>query len=98
MAWREEGNRAAEQKGHLLGYDAQSSRCGAIRFMTSNENVAGFLDFSPDWFPGTSNDPSVLNLESMGLFASDTEVLSALKVFQEARDGEIRDMERLADD
>ena len=69
-----------------------------LRFMTSNEDVAGFFYFYPDWFPGMSNDPSVLNLESMGLFASDTELLSALKVFQEAKDGEIRDLERLADD
>ena len=69
-----------------------------LRFMTSNENVAGFFYFYPDWFPGMSNDPSVLNLESMGLFASDTEVLSALKVFQEAKAGEIRDLERLADE
>ena len=69
-----------------------------LRFMTSNEDVAGFFYFYPDWFPGMSNDPSVLNLESMGLFASDTEPLPALKVFQEARDGEIRDLERLADD
>ena len=44
------------------------------------------------------NDPSALNLESMGLFASDTEALPALKVFREAKDGEIRDLERLADD
>ena len=69
-----------------------------LRFLTSNENVAGFFYFYPDWFPGMGNDPSVLNLESMGLFASDTEPLPALKVFQEAKDGEIRDLERLADD
>ena len=68
-----------------------------LRFMTSNKDVAGFFYFYPDWFPGLSNDPSVLDLGSMGLFASDTEALPALKVFQEAEDGEIRDLERLAD-
>ncbi len=69
-----------------------------LRFLTSNEAIAGFFYFYPDWFPGMSNDPSVFNLGSMGLFASDTEPLPALKVFQEAKDGEIRDLERLADE
>ena len=69
-----------------------------LRFLTSHENVAGFFYFYPDWFPGMGYDPSPLDLESMGLFASDTEVLPALKVFREAKDGEIRDLERLADD
>ncbi len=72
-------------------------RC-QLRFMTSNENVAGFFYFYPDWFPGMSDDPSTLDLESMGLFASDTEPLPALKVFREAKDGEIRNLERLADE
>ena len=66
--------------------------------MTSNENIVGFFYFYPDWFPGLNDNPFQLDLGSMGLFASDTEPLPALKVFQEAKDGEIRDMERLADD
>ena len=39
-------------------------------------------------------DPSTLDLESMGLFASTTEPLPVLKVLREARAGEIRDPER----
>ena len=70
-----------------------------LRFLTVNENIEGFFYFYPDWFPALNNDENTdLSLGSMGLFASDTEPLPALKVFQEARDGEIRDLERLADD
>ncbi len=69
-----------------------------LRFITSNENIAGFFYFYPDWFPGMTNEPSTPEQESTGLFASDTEPLPALKVFQEAKDGEIRDLERLPDD
>ena len=70
-------------------------RC-QLRFITSNENVVGFFYFYPDWSPGLNDNP--LDLESMGLFASDTEPLPALKVFREAKDGEIRNLERLADE
>lgn len=53
-----------------------------LRFTSNSEGVVGFFYFYPEWFPGMSTDPSTLNLQSSGLFASDTEVEPAMEQFQ----------------
>jgi len=53
-----------------------------LLFSSNSENVMGFFYFYPEWFPGMSTDPSGLNLQSSGLFASDTQVEPAMEEFR----------------
>jgi arabinogalactan endo-1,4-beta-galactosidase len=52
-----------------------------LAYANSNPHVAGFFYFYPEWFPGMSNEASTRSLESMGLFATDTEVQPAMRGF-----------------
>jgi len=53
-----------------------------LRFTSNSENVIGFFYFYPEWFTGMSADSSTLNLQSSGLFASDTQVEPAMDEFR----------------
>jgi len=53
-----------------------------LRFTSNSENVIGFFYFYPEWFPGMSADPWTRNLQSSGLFASDTQLEPAMEEFQ----------------
>jgi arabinogalactan endo-1,4-beta-galactosidase len=53
-----------------------------LRFDSNNDYVAGLFYFYPDWFPGMSTDATTLNLQSSGLFASETEIEPAMEELQ----------------
>ena len=53
-----------------------------LRFGHNNPDLAGFMYFYPDWYPGSAGDhPSVVAMESYGLFNSNKSVRPALKQF-----------------
>ncbi len=52
-----------------------------LSFCAHNNNIKGLFYFYPEYFPGMSNG-STLDLESSGLFASDTQVQPAMLTFR----------------
>jgi arabinogalactan endo-1,4-beta-galactosidase len=52
-------------------------------FLTNQDNVAGFSYWYPEYFPGMGGtDPNSGNVQSTGLFATETEIRPALREFR----------------
>lgn len=53
-----------------------------LRFGNNNPDMAGFMYFYPDWYPGRADNPGVVAMESYGFFNADKTARPSLQAFR----------------